>query len=144
MFVSTRSTASTSPQRLVLHPPDRTGTLSPLYASSRVDTAMNRILVAFTFLVLLAACQNENDTPTTTSTATATSGIEGQVFLGPTCPVEREGVPCEEPYEATIVVWDAGRTRRVATFDSDDDGRFHVALSPGEYYIEPQGDVQGL
>ncbi len=64
--------------------------------------------------------------------------------MRPTCPVEREGVPCEEPYEATIVVWDAGRTRRVATFDSDDDGRFHVALSPGEYYIEPQGDVQGL
>jgi hypothetical protein len=105
---------------------------------------MSRILVAFTFLVLLAACQNENDTPTTTATATATSGIEGQVLLGPTCPVEREGVPCEEPYEATIVVWDAGRAQRVVRFDSDDDGRFHVALSPGEYYIEPQGDAQGL
>ena len=53
-------------------------------------------------------------------------------------------MPCEKPYEATIVVWDAGRTQRVLIFDADDSGRFHVALSPGEYYIEPQGDVQGL
>jgi len=114
-----------------------------------VDTIMSRILITFVFLVLLAACGNENDTPATTTTpstatATATSGIEGQVLLGPICPVEREGVPCEEPYEATIVVWDAGRTQRVLIFDSDDDGRFHVSLSPGEYYIEPQGDQEGL
>ena len=110
---------------------------------------MSRIVIAFVLLVLSAACGNENDTPVTTTTpstatATATSGIEGQVLLGPTCPVEREGMPCEEPYEATIVVWDAGRTQRVLIFDSDDSGRFHVALSPGEYYIEPQGDAQGL
>jgi len=111
---------------------------------------MSRILITFVFLVLLAACGNENATPVTTTTtpstatATATSGIEGQVLLGPTCPVEREGMPCEKPYEATIVVWDAGRTQRVLIFDADDSGRFHVALSPGEYYIEPQGDVQGL
>src|SRR5438034_6474639 len=109
---------------------------------------MSRILITFVFLVLLAACGNENATPVTTTTtpstatASATSGIEGQVRLGPTCPVEREGVPCEEPYAATIVVWDAGRTQRVLIFDSDNDGRFDVSLSPGEYYIEPQGDQQ--
>jgi len=114
-----------------------------------VDIIMSRILIALVFLVPLVACTNEEDTPATTTppftaTAKATSGIEGQVLLGPTCPVEREGMPCEEPYEATIVVWDAGRTQRVLIFDSDDDGRFHVTLPPGEYYIEPQGDVQGL
>src|SRR6266511_200199 len=111
---------------------------------------MNWILYGSVFLLVLAACQDESDMPATTpappftATAKATSGIEGQVLLGPTCPVEREGMPCEEPYEATIVVWDAGRTQRVLIFDSDDDGRFHVTLPPGEYYIEPQGDVQGL
>jgi len=52
-------------------------------------------------------------------------------------------MPCEEPYEATIVVWDAARTKRVLTFDSDDDGLFRAGLPPGEYYIEPQGDQQG-
>ena len=117
---------------------------------------MNRtILVAFAAIAVLAACHNGDDTPTsatttattgTTSpaTAAATSGIEGQVLRGPTCPVERQEMPCEEPYEATIVVWDAARTQRVIIFDSDDDGRFHVGLSPGEYYVEPQGDQQGL
>jgi hypothetical protein len=110
------------------------------------------LLIPFAFVALLTACQDGDDVPsptettatTTTATAGATSGIEGQVLLGPTCPVEREGVSCEEPYEATIVVWDAARTQRVFVFDSDDDGRFHVGLSPGEYYIEPQGDQQGL
>ena len=111
---------------------------------------MSRILIAFVLLALPAACGNENDTPAATTTtpsnttATATAGIDGRVLLGPTCPVQREGMPCEEPYEATIVVWDAGRTQRVLIFDSDDSGRFHVALSPGEYYVEPQGDAQGL
>ena len=86
---------------------------------------MTRMLLVVSFSVaLLAACSNEDDEQTTTSTNTisnasatptdaATSGIEGQVLLGPTCPVEREGMPCEEPYEATIVVWDAARTTRV-------------------------------
>ena len=117
---------------------------------------MTRMLLVVSFSVaLLAACSNEDDEQTTTSTNTisnasatptgaATSGIEGQVLLGPTCPVEREGMPCEEPYEATIVVWDAARTTRVLTFDSDNDGRFRVGLPPGEYYVEPQGVQQGL
>ena len=112
---------------------------------------MNRtILLAFAAIAVLAACQDRGNVSSSTGTtdrtptAAATSGIEGQVLRGPTCPVERQGMPCEEPYEATIVVWDAARTQRVIIFDSDDDGRFHVGLSPGEYYVEPQGDQQGL
>ena len=129
------------------------GTVSALHTSFTLGADMSRtLLVAFAAIALLAACHDGDDVSsptettatTTTATAGATSGIEGQVLLGPTCPVEREGVSCEEPYEATIVVWDAARTQRVFTFDSDDDGRFHVGLSPGEYYIEPQGDEQGL
>jgi hypothetical protein len=118
-----------------------------------MDAVVYRILlIPLAFVALLTACQDGDGVPsrtettatTTSATAGATSGIEGQVLLGPTCPVEREGVSCEEPYEATIVVWDAARTQRVFVFDSDDHGRFHVGLSPGEYYIEPQGDQQGL
>jgi len=119
-----------------------------------MDAVVYRILfIPFAFVALLTACQAGDDVPsptkttdraTTTATVAAMSGIEGQVLLGPTCPVEREGVSCEEPYEATIAVWDAARTQRVFVFDSDDDGRFHVGLSPGEYYIEPQGDQRGL
>jgi len=125
---------------------------------------MSRILLVVSLsLLMLAACSNGDDELRTTSTDTtsnpsatptqtvvptatvsATSGIEGQVLLGPTCPVERQGMPCEEPYKATIVVWDAARSQRVLVFDSDDEGRFREGLLPGEYYIEPQGDQQGL
>ncbi len=70
---------------------------------------------------------------------TLTSGIEGQVLIGPTCPVLREGTPCpDQPYQATIAVWNAERTEKVRTFTTDEDGRFRIPLTPGEYYIDPQ------
>lgn len=76
--------------------------------------------------------------------APPTSGIEGQVLLGPTCPVVREGTPCpDRPFQATIVVWDAERTQKVSTFTTDEEGRFQVALAPGEYYIDPQSPNPG-
>ncbi len=76
--------------------------------------------------------------------AAPTSGIEGQVLLGPTCPVLREGTPCpDQPFQATIVVWDAERNQKVSTFTTDEEGRFRVALAPGEYYIDPQSPNPG-
>lgn len=68
----------------------------------------------------------------------ATSGIEGQVLLGPQCPVMQQDVPCPDaPLAATVDVWDAGRTTLVTTFESDANGMFRVALDPGEYYLDP-------
>ena len=53
-----------------------------------------------------------------------TSGIEGQVLIGPTCPVLRESTPCpDQPYQATIAVWNAERTEKVHTFTTDEGGR---------------------
>src|SRR5256885_10389667 len=103
-------------------------------------------LPIFAAIALLAACHDGDDVSsptettatTTTATAGATSGIEGQVLLGPTCPVEREGVSCEEPYEATIVGWDGARTQRVFTFDSAHAARCHLGLSPSGSYNDPQ------
>lgn len=83
-------------------------------------------------LLVLSACKTEQAAP-------LTSGIEGQVLLGPVCPVVQEGTPCpDQPYQATIAVWNAERSEKLRTFDTDEDGRFRVALAPGEYYIEPQ------
>jgi uncharacterized surface anchored protein len=57
----------------------------------------------------------------------------------------REDAPCpNQPFQATIVVWDAERTQKAATFTTDEDGRFRVALAPGEYYIEPQPPNPGV
>src|SRR2546422_10653712 len=95
----------------------------------------------------LASSTPSPTTVTTTSTGTPSliaSGIEGQILLGPTCPVEREGMPCERPYKATVVVWNAARTQKVLTFSSDDEGRFRVSLAPGDYYLDPQSSGEVL
>ncbi|MCH6556207.1 MAG: DUF4338 domain-containing protein [Chloroflexi bacterium] len=75
----------------------------------------------FTIFLLLAtvaalwlACRGQQAPP-------LTSGIEGQVLIGPTCPVLREGTPCrDQPYQATIAVWNAERTEKVRTFTTDE------------------------
>ena len=60
------------------------------------------------------------------------------MLIGPMCPVVQEGTPCpDQPYQATIDVWNGGRTEKVRTFTTDEDGRFRVPLPPGEYYIDP-------
>ena len=83
--------------------------------------------------VLLFACKSAEEAPP------VDSGIEGQVLIGPMCPVVQEGTPCpDQPYQATIVVWNADRTKKVRTFETDSEGRFRVPLAPGDYYLEPQ------
>ncbi len=83
--------------------------------------------------LLLAACGSEDATPTPPD-----SGIEGQVLAGPQCPVVQAGSPCpDKPLAATIdVVWADGSEK--VTFDTEEDGRFHVPLESGDYSIEPQ------
>jgi len=82
---------------------------------------------------LFLACESAEETPP------LTSGIEGQVLIGPMCPVVQVGTPCpDKPYQATIVVWNAERTKKVRTFETDSGGRFRVPLAPGEYYVDPQ------
>jgi len=92
------------------------------------------ILVAAAFATaLLFALRSEEEAPP------LASGIEGQVLIGPMCPVVQQGTPCpDEPYTATIVVWNADRTKNVSTFQTASDGRFRVPLAPGDYYIDPQ------
>lgn len=65
------------------------------------------------------------------------SGVEGRVWVGPTCPVVQEGVECPDaPLEADLeVVDDAGRI--VARARSDAEGAFRMALAPGAYTLVP-------
>ena len=66
------------------------------------------------------------------------AGIRGLVTLGPLCPVVRTDQPCpDEPYEATLLVFDAS-SHQVASVQSSADGTFSVALAPGTYRIAPQ------
>jgi hypothetical protein len=67
------------------------------------------------------------------------SGIEGQVLLGPTCPVERIDSPCPPRPGANLAMqFYAGgdTTTYVANVTTDGEGRFHIDLPPGNYTIE--------
>jgi len=67
-----------------------------------------------------------------------TSGVEGNVTIGPMCPVERPESPCpDQPYAAKLLIKNAD-SGRVATTHSGEDGRFRIALKPGNYTLVPQ------
>lgn len=82
-------------------------------------------------ILILAACSPVRPTP-------ADTGIEGQVLIGPMCPVAREGVDCpDQPYQATLVILRADG-REVIRFETDEEGRFRVAIPPGDYILRPE------
>ncbi len=93
--------------------------------------------LAFSILLAVAgavaACDAAEEAPPSPD-----SGIRGVVLLGPRCPVVVESSPCpDEPLQATIDVYSADRSRKVASITSDVDGHFQLALNPGDYYLDP-------
>ena len=103
-----------------------------------MKTAAIVLLAAAFAVTLLFACKSEEEKPP------STSGIEGQALIGPMCPVVQEGTPCpDEPYQATIVIWNAERTKEIVTIETKADGRFRVPLPPGGYYIDPRPPDSG-
>jgi hypothetical protein len=92
---------------------------------------MRSFLPLILSLLVLAACSPLPGQP-------AGTGIEGQVFIGPTCPVVRIDTPCpDRPFQATLSVLNA-QGRRVAHFRTDAGGRFRVSLLPGTYTLAPE------
>lgn len=68
------------------------------------------------------------------------TGLRGTVMKGPMCPgPQRKEHPCPDlPVEAEFrVLGTEGAS--VATFRSDEAGRFQVALPPGEFTVVPEG-----
>lgn len=72
------------------------------------------------------------------------SGIRGRVLIGPQCPVVHVESPCPDlPFDAEIRVVRADSEEVVATVRSGPDGRFLVALPPGDYVLEPVPPTPG-
>ena len=91
---------------------------------------MRSLLLLFSFALVTAACA-----PTT---ASFDSGIEGQVTIGPLCPVMREDNPCpDQPYQAALTV-QTTNGEKVTQFTTDKDGRFRASLPPGAYVLHPE------
>ncbi len=92
---------------------------------------MKKNLLSFLIVLLLAACAPQID-------PSLTSGIKGQAFIGPGCPVMQEGVPCpDSPYQAKLTV--LGRDgRAVVEVTTDADGKFEIKLPPGDYVLHAE------
>ena len=93
-------------------------------------THLRTYMLTYFLTLTLSACASS-------ATDTTTSGIEGQVLIGPMCPVMQEGVPCPyQPLQATITVLDEDR-HKVTDFQSDAQGNFKIGLKPGTYILVP-------
>ncbi len=90
---------------------------------------MQRVLVIL-LLLFMAACSPQ---------IPANTGVEGQVLIGPTCPVVQQGKECpDKSYQATLTVLDSSGIREIARFQTDADGRFRLPLAPGNYILHPE------
>ncbi len=70
---------------------------------------------------------------TATDLGTAT-GLNGRVMRGPTMPVCRVGVPCDEPARGVKLTFSrSGKV--VARTTTNQKGRYRVALRPGPYSV---------
>lgn len=82
-------------------------------------------------MLVLSACSAIQPTPTD-------SGVEGQAFIGPVCPVVQEGQECpDQPYQATLTI-NSPKGERIVRIQTEKDGSFRVALPPGEYVLHPE------
>lgn len=72
------------------------------------------------------------------SPAPRDSGIEGQVLIGPMCPLVQTGGVCpDQPYQATLKITNPGGST-IAQVPTDAQGHFRFSLAPGQYLLHPE------
>lgn len=108
---------------------------------------MHKILPLTLGLLLLAGCTsipltaypNEAPAPAYANPpAAGESGIEGQVLIGPTCPVVQEGDKCaDKPYQTTLTLLNP-QGELILRFETDAEGRFKIPLPSGKYVLHPE------
>ena len=82
-------------------------------------------------LLFLASCSLPTPEP-------VDSGIEGQVLIGPMCPVMKFGEECpDQPYQAVLTV-NSPKGERIVQVQTDEEGRFRIPLPPGKYILHPE------
>lgn len=81
--------------------------------------------------------------------AASDSGVRGSVLLGPQCPVESVDEPCEDQPASRVAVLVSralpgeayGAGEPVSRTRTDAEGRFEVALPPGEYVVTAEAGM---
>lgn len=65
--------------------------------------------------------------------------LEGEVEIGPICPVEREGIPCSVPPEAytsrQIVIYEEDGVSEIVRMQLTADGTYKLSLPAGSYML---------
>ncbi|SRR6266508_4778484 len=92
---------------------------------------MNIKFLIGVMILLLATCSIYNPTP-------RGSGIEGQVLIGPMCPVVQPGQDCpDQPYQATLTVNSLNGVK-IEQVQTDAQGHFRIPLVPRQYVLHPE------
>jgi hypothetical protein len=73
------------------------------------------------------------------------TGIEGVITFGPTQggPI-RADTPSSNPLANATFVVETEKGAEVASFTTDDQGRFRVPLTPGHYTVSKEGKKHGI
>lgn len=108
-----------------------------------LTTMRNFILLVIVFIGLVLAGLSVG-----CSCGTAGSGIlEGNVTIGPICPVEQPGNPCPVPcemYQARkVLIYDSNGTKLIAEVAIDCNGHYWAELKPGGYTVDINHDSFG-
>jgi len=94
---------------------------------------VRRFLIALAFLVMPAVFLPGQ------ARSSSESGIEGFITISPTQPGPvRVDAPASEPLANTAFVVEK-ENAEVATFTTDDHGRFRIQLPPGHYKVSIKG-----
>ncbi len=95
---------------------------------------MRALLVATLAALLLSGC--------TVSTDSTSSGIQGTVWIGPTCPVQRDppDPECADRRYATTLELTTADGEFVRRFASDGNGTYRIDVAPGSYAIRSPPD----
>ena len=94
---------------------------------------MRSVAIALSAALVLtpAACGGQQADPADAPTG----GVRGVVTAGPQCPVVVAGSPCpDRPWQGTVRI-SATQGDVVREVETDDRGRFEVALGAGSYVI---------
>jgi hypothetical protein len=94
--------------------------------------------------ILIMACSSSFAQTQPTSAPDSGTGIEGVITLGPTHggPI-RPGIPSSKPFaNAEFAV--TSEKGQVASFTTDDQGKFRVSLAPGHYTVSLKNRKGGI
>ena len=90
-------------------------------------------------LLVMAVCFSSAQTQSTPET-----GIEGVITFSPTQPGPiRADAPSSQPLPNVTFAIENEKGAEVASFTTDDQGRFRVVLAPGHYTVSKKGKKGG-